>query len=130
MTDFLLVEFSFTINDPDMEEERKQKLATQLLKELRQWDEIETVDFTEDVSPEIGSKPGIANLIGWLTTKVKIDKIGGFLKQLPDAIGKKPLKISVKVGENETTIEYKDSQDLLPIEETTKRLIEALKNNN
>ncbi|MDJ0728533.1 MAG: hypothetical protein QNJ33_00925 [Crocosphaera sp.] len=130
MIDSLLVEFSFTINDPNLEEERKQKIATQLLKELRQWEEVETVDFTEDVSPELGSKPGIANLIGWLTTKVKIDKIVNFLQKLPEVMNKKPLKISVKVGNNETTIEVKNTEDLLQVEETTKRLIEALQNNN
>ncbi len=104
MTESLLVEFSFTIDDPNMEEERKQKMATQLLKQLRQWDEVETV--------------------------VKIDKIGGFLQQLPEIMNKKPIKIIVKVRDNETTIEVKNTEDLPQVEETTKRLIEALQNNN
>jgi hypothetical protein len=65
-----IIQFTFGLNNPEMEDEERLKFAKKLLSELRNLDEVERVERTEDLSPEVGSKPGFATLVGMLTAQV------------------------------------------------------------
>ena len=107
MTDNRTIQVTFAVDYPELDDDRRQKIASNLLRELRDLDEVEKAYLSDDMHPEPGSKPGFATLIGFITTKVSIQNIKGFLSFLSDRLGDKPIKISVKVGDKEVIIEAK-----------------------
>ncbi|AFZ58813.1 formylglycine-generating enzyme family protein [Anabaena cylindrica FACHB-243] len=127
MTDNRTIQFTFALDDPELDDDRREKIARQLLPELRNLDEVVKADRTENFNPEAGSK-GFATLVGVLTAEVSIKNIKGFLSFLSDRLGDKPIEISVKVGDKEVSIKAKSRQELLESEKIAKDLLEAEKN--
>ncbi|ACK71956.1 conserved hypothetical protein [Gloeothece citriformis PCC 7424] len=121
------IEISFAVNDPNLDEDEQAKITTQLLRELRELDEVEKVDRTEDINPELGSKPGFATLIGWLSVTVNPKNLKGLLGFLGDRLKDKPITITVKVGDQEAKLEAKSRQELQEAEKIALNLIEAFK---
>ena len=70
-----MIQFTFGLDDPELEDEERLKFSKTLLRELRNLDEVERADRTEDLDPEAGSKPGFATLIGTLTAEVSLENI-------------------------------------------------------
>jgi hypothetical protein len=103
MTDSRTIQFTFAVDDPELDDERRLKIASKLLRELRDLDEVEKVDRAEDFNPEAGSKPGFATLIGVLTAQV---------------------------GDKEVSIKAKSRQELLESEKIAKDLLAAMGGNN
>ncbi|MBG1267897.1 hypothetical protein [Nostoc sp. WHI] len=130
MTDESTVQFTFALDDPELDDERRQKIASKLLREIRDLDEVEKADRAEDLNPEAGSKPGFATLIGVLTAEVSIKNVKGFLSFLGDRLGDKPIKITVKVGNKEVSIEAKSREELLEGERVAKDLFAAMGGGN
>ena len=130
MTDDYTIQFTFAVNDPELDDDRRLKIASKLLRELRDSDEVEKADRAEDLNPEAGSKPGFATLIGVLTAQVSIKNIKTFLAFLGDRLGDKPIKVSVKVGDKEVIIEAKSRQELLETEKIAKNLLAAISGDN
>ncbi len=130
MTDNRTIQFTFAVDYPELDDNRRQKIASNLLRELRDLDEVEKAYLSEDMHPEAGSKPGFATLIGFVTAKVSIENIKGFLSFLGDRLGDKPLEISVKVGDKEVSIKAKSRQELLESEKIAKDLLAAMGGDN
>jgi hypothetical protein len=129
MTDDCTIQFTFAIDDPELDDDRRDKIARQLLPELRKQDEVVKADLTEDLNPEAGSK-GFATLIGVLTAEVSIKNIKGFLSFLSDRLKDQSLEITVKVGEKEVSIKAKSRQELLESEKIAKDLLTAMGGDN
>jgi hypothetical protein len=123
------LEITFGLSDPELEDEEKLNFAQKLLSQLRDCDQVETVDRTEDLNPEIGSRSGFATIIGFLTAEVSIKNITAFAKFLGERIGDKSLKIKVKMGDNEVELEAKSSQELKQLEEVAHRLMDGMARN-
>ncbi|MEI6371086.1 MAG: hypothetical protein WCO49_15475 [Nostocales cyanobacterium ELA608] len=130
MTDNGTIQFTFAIDDPELDDDRRLKIARQLLPELRNSGEVVKADRAEDFNPEAGSKPGFATLIGVLTAEVSMKNITGFLSFLSDRLGDKPIEITVKVGDKEVSIKAKSRQELLESEKIAKDLLAAMGGNN
>lgn len=130
MTDDYTIQFTFAIDDPELDDDRRLKIASKLLRELRDLDEVEKADRAEDLNPEAGSKPGFATLIGVLTAQVSIKNIKTFLAFLGDRLGDKPIELTVKVGDKEVSIKAKSRQELLESEKIAKDLLAAMGGNN
>lgn len=130
MIDESTVQFTFAVDDPELDDERRQKIASKLLREIRDLDEVEKADRAEDLNPEAGSKPGFATLIGVLTAEVSIKNVKGFLSFLGDRLGDKPIKVTVKVGDKEVNIEAKSREELLEGERVAKDLLAAIGSKN
>lgn len=126
MTDNTLVQFTFGLDAPDLEDEDRLRFSKQFLSELRQLDQVERADRTEDLTPAEGAK-GFATLVGWLTADVSVENIKGFLGWMGDRLADKPLKVKVKVGDNEVELEAKSRQELTALESTAMNLIAGLK---
>ncbi|MCX5981685.1 MAG: hypothetical protein NTY89_07750 [Nostocales cyanobacterium LacPavin_0920_SED1_MAG_38_18] len=130
MTDNRTIQFTFAIDDPELDDERRLKIASKLLRELRDSDEVEKVDRAEDFNPEAGSKPGFATLIGVLTAQVSMKNIKTFLSFLGDRLKDQSLEITVKVGDKEVSIKAKSRQELLESEKIAKDLLAAMGGGN
>jgi hypothetical protein len=130
MTEELKIKFTFSLEDPELDDERRRKIASKLLSEIRDLDEVEKADRAEDLNSEMGGKPGLATLIGVLTAEVSIKNVKGFLSFLADRLGDKPMKISLKLGDKEVNIEAKSRQELLEGERIVKDLLAAMDGEN
>jgi len=130
MMDEETIQFTFGLDEPELEDEERLKFAKKLLPELRNLDEVEKADRTEDLSPEAGSKPGFATLVGMLTAEVSFKNIKAFLGFLGDRIQDKPIKGSIKVGDNKVEFEVKSRQELAEFEKTALNLIAAMSGEN
>ena len=122
------IQFTFGLDEPELEDEQRLKFAKNLLRELRNLDEVERADRTEDLTPEAGSKPGFATVIGSITTLVQVKKIKAFLGILGDILRlqDKPIKGNIKVGDNQVEFEVKSRQELAEFETTALNLIAAM----
>ncbi len=120
------IQFTFGLDEPELEDEQRLKFAQKLLRDLRNLDEVEKADRTEDLTPEAGSKPGFATLIGSITALVHVKDIKAFLGFLGDRLQDKPIKGSIKVGENQVEFEVKSRQELAEFETTALNLIAAM----
>ena len=129
MTDNRTIQFTFALDDPELDDDRRDKIARQLLPELRKQDEVVKADLTEDLNPEPGSK-GFATLVGVLTAEVSIKNIKTFLSFLSDRLKDQSLEITVKVGDKEVTIKAKSRQELLESEKIAKDLLAAMGGDN
>ena len=120
------IQFIFGLDESELEDEERLKFAKKLLPELRSLDEVERADRAEDLQPEIGSKPGFATLIGMLTAQVSFQNIRGFIGFLGDRLQDKPIKGSIKVGDNEVEFEVKSRLELAQFEQTALTLIPVM----
>ena len=126
MSDEGIIQFTFGLDEPELEDEQRLKFAQKLLRELRNLDEVERADRTEDLTPEAGSKPGFATLIGSITALVHVKDIKAFLGFLGDRLQDKPIKGSIKVGDSKVEFEVKSRQELAEFEKTALNLIAAM----
>lgn len=125
MTDETVVEYTFGLADPTLEDDERRKFATKLLRELRNSDEVNQADRVEDLNPEAGGK-GFATLVGILSAEVSVANIKAFMGFLGDRLADKPIEGKIKVGNNEVEFKVKSRQELVELEKATLKLIEAL----
>lgn len=124
--DDTIIELTFGLDEPDAEDEEKNKFAQNLLKELKQLDEVEKAYQAEDPNPEAGAKVGLAKLVGILTTEVKFKHLTAFLGWLGNRFQDKPIRGSIKVGDKEVKFAVKSHKELEKFEQTALKLIEAM----
>ena len=99
-----LVEVTFALDDSSLDEYERQEFAKKLLKQLREQGDAESVERTDDLNSEVGTKGGIDKLVGALTAEIKFDKVIGFLGFVGEKFAEKPIEVHVKVGDREVTI--------------------------
>lgn len=126
MADELTILFTFGLNNSEIEDNERLKFAQKLLPELRNLDEVERADRAEDLNLEAGSK-GFATLLGVLQAEVSIQNIKAFLGFLSDRLADKPIKLKIKVGDNEAEIEVKSRKEIEEVEKTALKLIAAMR---
>ena len=121
-----IIQFTFGLDEPELESSERLKFAKKLLPELRNLDEVEKAERAEDLSPEAGSKPGLATLVGIITAQVSFKNFTDFLGFLGERLQDKPIKGKIKVGDNEVEFELKSRQELAEFEKTALNLITAM----
>ena len=104
MTSESLVEVTFALDDLTLDDQERQEFAKKLLKQLRDQGDAETVDRTEDLNSEVGSKGGLDKLVGVLTAQIKFGNVVGFFNFVGEKFAEKPIEVHVKVGDREVTI--------------------------
>ncbi len=130
MADESMIQFTFELDDPELEDGEKAKFARKFLQELRNLDEVEQADRVEDLHPEAGGKPGVATLIGVIKAFVSADSIKAFFGFLSERLKSKSIKGSIKVGGKEVTFEVRNPKELEKFEETALNLIAAMEQRN
>ena len=99
-----LVEVTFALDDSSLDEYEQQEFAKKLLKQLREQGDAETIERTDDLNAEVGTKGGLDKVVGALTAEIKFDKVIGFLGFVGEKFGEKPFEVHVKMGDREITI--------------------------
>ena len=77
MTEPPLVQITFGLNDPELEESERRQFSQRVLSELRDLAEVDRADRTEVATPEAGMK-GFATLVGFLTAEVTLPHLKEF----------------------------------------------------
>lgn len=122
-----LVEVTFALDDPSLDDYERQDFTKKLLKQLREQGDAESVEPTDTLSSEVGSKAGWDKLIGVLTAKVSLDKVVSFLGFVGGKFAEKPIKISVKDGDFEVTIDTIGEKAALTAEKIASGLLDKRK---
>ncbi|PHJ67040.1 hypothetical protein VF14_27790 [Nostoc linckia z18] len=132
MADEPTIKFTFVVDDADLDDEERQKIANKLLREIRELDEVEKAERTEDLNPEAGSKSAFATLIGVLTAEVSMKNVKSFFSFLSDRLADKPIKINLKVAaeSKEVNIEVKSRKELQEAERLVEKLLEKMDSGN
>jgi len=123
-----LVEITFGLADPELEDNERLAFAQKLLPQLRDLDEVEKADRTKDLNVDAGTKAGLATLVGFLTAQVNLANIKAVLVWIGEHLPKdKPIKFKVKVGDNEVEAEVKSIKDLAALEASIEKIVGTLK---
>jgi hypothetical protein len=96
MTNSLNVKITVNLTDSSLDEEEKEQEVQTLLKQMRDLDELETVNRPIDSSPPSGSKAFASFMVGILTAEFKPTNIKKVFSFLTDRLGNKPIKLKVK----------------------------------
>ena len=122
MTSESLVEVTFALDDLTLDDSERQEFAKKLLKQLRDQGDAETIDRTEDLNSEAGSKGGLDKLVGVLTAQIKFGNVVGFFNFVGEKFAEKPIEVHVKVGDREVTIKGTGEKAILQAKQVAAEL--------
>ncbi|MCX5964438.1 MAG: hypothetical protein NT070_15250 [Cyanobacteria bacterium] len=122
-----LVEVTFALDDPSLDDNERQEFTKKLLKQLREQGDAETLERTDDLDAEVGSKGGLDKLVGVLTATVPLDKVISFMGFVGGKFAEKPMKIHVKDGDREVTIETTGEKAALIGEKIAKGVLDTMR---
>ncbi len=111
MTSSPNLKLTIEFNDPELDPEQRDEQAQQLMTELRDLDEIETVDRV-DANLAEGTKSIGGSLVGLLTAEVTVangKKLMGFLG---DRLGGKSIEFTVEVNGKKLTAKASSREEL------------------
>jgi hypothetical protein len=111
MTSIPNLKLTIEFNDPELEPEQRDEQAQRLIAELRDLDEIDTVDRV-DANLAEGTKSIGGTLVGLLTAEVSLangKKLMGFLG---DRLGGKPIEFTVEVNGKKLTAKANSREEL------------------
>lgn len=106
------IKLTIAFNDPDLDADERDEQAQRLLSELRQLDEVETVDRVLDPSPPKGNKAIGGILIGLLTAEVNAGNAQKLMGFLGDRLGGKPIELEVEDNGRKLTVKAHSREEL------------------
>jgi len=106
------IKLTIAFNDPDLDADNLDEQAQRLLGELRQLDEVETVDRVLDPNPPEGNKAIGGILIGLLTAEVNVGNAQKLMGFLGDRLGGKPIELQVEDNGRKLTVKAHSLEEL------------------
>jgi len=106
------IKLTIAFNDPDLDSEELEEQAQNLLAQMRDLDEIETVDRVLDPNPPEGNSPWATILVGLLTAQVNkqnAQKVMGFLG---DRLGNKAIELEVEANGKKLKVKASSREEL------------------
>lgn len=106
--------FKLTIafTDPDLEPEERDEQAQRLMSELKQMDELESINCVLDQSPPKGNKAAGGFLAGLLMAEVNAGNAKKLMGFLGDRLGGKLIELSVEGNGKKLTIKAHSRAEL------------------
>ena len=106
------IKLAIAFNDPDLEPEERDEQAQRLLAELKQVDEVESVERILDPNPPEGNKSLGGFLVGMLLAEVNPANGKKLLGFLGDRLGGKPIELSVEANGRKLTVKAHSREEL------------------
>jgi hypothetical protein len=106
------VTLTIAFNDPELDSEELEAQAQNLLAQMRDLDEIETVDRVLDPNPPEGNKAIGGMLVGLLMAEVSVanfKKLGAFLG---DRLGGKVIELEVEANGKKLKVKANSREEL------------------
>jgi hypothetical protein len=106
------VKLTINFNDPDLDSEEREDQAQQLIAELKQMDEVESVDRVEDPNPPEGNKAIGGLLVGLLMAEVNVANAQKLMGYLGDRLGGKPIELEVEANGKKLKVSAHSREEL------------------
>lgn len=106
------VKLMIHFNDPDLDPEDRDEEAQKLLRQLKEVDEVESVDRVLDPNPPEGNKALGAMLIGFLTAEVNPSNAKALFGFLSDRLGGKPIELEVEANGKKLKVSAHSREEL------------------
>jgi len=106
------IKLAIAFNDPDLEPEERDEQAQRFLAELKQADEVESVERLLDPNPPEGNKSLGGFLVGMLLAEVNPVNGKKLLGFLGDRLGGKPIELSVEANGRKLTVKAHSREEL------------------
>jgi hypothetical protein len=112
MTSSPNINLTIEFNDPELEPEQRDEQVQFLINELRDIDEIETVDRVLDPNPPTGNKAGGGFLAGLLMAQAKPDNAKKLFGFLGDRLGGKSIEFTVEANGKKLSVKANSREEL------------------
>ena len=112
MNDQSSIKLTIAFNDPDLEPEERDEQTQRLLAELKQVDEVESVELMLDPNPPEGNKSLGGFLVGMLLAEVNPANGKKLLGFLGDRLGGKPIELSVEANGRKLMVKAHSREEL------------------
>jgi hypothetical protein len=112
MNDQSSIKLTIAFDDPDLEPEERDEQAQRFLAELKQVDEVESVERMLDPNPPEGNKSLSGFLVGMLLAEVNPVNGKKLLGCLGDRLGGKPIELSVEANGRKLTVKAHSREEL------------------
>ncbi len=106
------VKFTIAFNDPNLDSDELEAQAQNLLAQMRDLDEIETVDRVLDPNPPKGNKAIGGILVGLLTAQVNLANAQKLLGFLGDRLGNKTIELEVETNGKKLKVKAHSREEL------------------
>jgi hypothetical protein len=106
------IKLAIAFDDPDLEPEERDEQAQRFLAELKQVDEVESVERLLDPNPPEGNKSLGGFLVGMLLAEVNPANGKKLLGFLGDRLGGKPIELSVEANGRKLTVKAHSREEL------------------
>ena len=125
MADESNVTLTIVFNDPNLDSEELEEQAQNLLAQMKDLDEIETVDRVLDPNPPEGNKAVGAILVGILTAQVNKENAQKVMGFLFDRIGPKPIELEVEANGKKLKVKASSQAELMAAIEAAQKFVAA-----
>jgi hypothetical protein len=112
MTKNSTVKLTIAFNDSDLNSEERDEQAQRLMTELKQIDEVDTVNRVLDPNPPEGNKALGGFLVGLLSAEVSITNAQKLMGFLGDRLGGKPIELAVEANGKKLTVKAHSREEL------------------
>ncbi len=119
------IKLTIAFNDPDLDNEDLEAQAQNLLIQMRDLDEIETVDRVLDPNPPEGNKAVGAVLVGLLTAQVSKENVQKVMGFLGDRLGNKPIELEVEANGKKLKVSAHSREELEAAIEAAQKFVVA-----
>ena len=106
------IKLTINFNDPDLDPEERDEQVRRLMNELKQMDEVETVDRVLDPNPPEGNKAVGAMLVGLLTMQVNLANAQKLMGFLGDRLGGKPIELELEANGKKLKVSAHSREEL------------------
>lgn len=90
------IELTIILKERDLDEEELMEHTLTLLRQMRELDEVETVNLADDPNPPEGCRAVGGFLVGVLKAEVSVANFKKLMGFLGDRLASKPIKLKVK----------------------------------
>ncbi|WNZ44044.1 CHAT domain-containing protein [Leptolyngbya boryana CZ1] len=113
MADPLDVRLTIAFDDPDLDAEEREEEAQKLLAQMKDLDEIESLERVIDPHPPEGNKAIGAILAGMLTAQAKLSDANGILGFLGDRLSNKSFEMEVEANGKKLKVKANGQGELM-----------------
>lgn len=111
MTDKSNVRLTVSFNDPNSDEEERDREAKNLLKQIKQKDEVEIAGSVSDPNPPADGKGG-GFLVGVVTAVINPANLKTFSSFLLDRLGNKSIELEVEANGKKLKVKASSREEL------------------
>jgi hypothetical protein len=106
------VKFTIAFNDPNLDNDELEAQAQNLLAQMRDLDEIETVDRVLDPNPPKGNKAIGGMLVGLLTAQVNLANAQKLMGFLGDRLVNKQIELEIEANGKKLKVKASSQAEL------------------